>query len=490
MTTSRPSSLIIPSDVFDERNTNINSKNASLIQQGRSSSSSADSSYTKNLTKNENNSSLHSFVRTATSSTTTDSDFESEQDDQNQSQTQKSETNSQEQLSRRVKHFHKLFKSEIAGDIPDLIDSYVCAYQGDILLQGKMYITDRYLCFHSRIISYVTKHVYRWEQIEDVTKERVAFIFPTAIGIQLKHSDKKIIYASFLQRDQAFEKIHAVWSQAVNDMSSCDDEGSNMMHDGTLKATNHNEKTNSYKRNSYDIIDGPEENGILDMCIKNNNKRPTSLISTKNNSDKQQPKILTNSYNKKSSEKHTLVNEKLSNDSNEKNSNMHQTSRHSRCTKYEKKQNNVEKRNSSLVNHQRPKTNSVKYRQSQSQDRTTLSTDHQTVSHSNSSSTAVSNRNVPIIDSKLNGISTKDFSLINLSINFITQTVPSLIHHFRTLPLKMTTCILLFFLLLFLHAFYLMKVANRIEHRLQSLHHLWPSSSATKHSFVSNPKEL
>jgi hypothetical protein len=65
-----------------------------------------------------------------------------------------------------------------------IISSNVFFSLGDILLQGKMYITDRYLCFHSRIISYVTKHVYRWEQIENVSKERVAFIFPTAIGIK------------------------------------------------------------------------------------------------------------------------------------------------------------------------------------------------------------------------------------------------------------------------------------------------------------------
>ena len=73
-----------------------------------------------------------------------------------------------------------------------------------------MYITDQYLCFHSRIISYVTKHVHAWENIEQVTKERVAFIFPTAIGIKLKSSERKIIYASFLQRDQAFDKIISI----------------------------------------------------------------------------------------------------------------------------------------------------------------------------------------------------------------------------------------------------------------------------------------
>ena len=41
--------------------------------------------------------------------------------------------NREERKSRRVKRFHKLFKSEIKDHMPDLIDSYVCAYQGKLI---------------------------------------------------------------------------------------------------------------------------------------------------------------------------------------------------------------------------------------------------------------------------------------------------------------------------------------------------------------------
>ncbi|CAF0810870.1 unnamed protein product [Adineta ricciae] len=477
MATSRPSSLIIPSEVVDVTNSSTGLAKTSTAKPERSSSSSVDSSSAINNNTSDNISSSQNFVRTTTSSTTTESDLESEHGDQNRSREQKSDSNSQEQLSRRMKHFQKLFKSEIQGEMPELIDSYVCAYQGDILLQGKMYITDRYLCFHSRIISYVTKHVYRWEQIQRVTRERVAFIFPTAIGIQLKHSEKKIIYASFLQRDQAFDKIESIRLQATNDMSSYDDDDSDIMNDGTLKPTNHNRQGKSYKRDSYDIVDGPEENGVLGMCLKNTNKRPTSIISTKSSNDKQQSKTLINSYSKKSSDRSTLTNQTVSNDSNESNLYSNQTSRSSRYTKHEKKQPNNEKRNNSLVNHHQSTSNSVKYRQSQNQSQERASVSHNQPTHSPSAPPSELTRNLSVTDSNSRGLLTKFLNLFVSSMNILLQIIPSSIQHARTLPLKTTVCIVLFLILLFFHAFYLMKVANRIENRLHSLHNLWPSSS-------------
>lgn len=81
----------------------------------------------------------------------------------------------------------------------------------------------------------------------------------------------------------------------------------------------------------------------------------------------------------------------------------------------------------------------------------------------------------------------KLLALIAPVVNLTSQTFLSLVHHVQTLPLKATTCMFLFLILLFFHAFYLMKVANRIEHRLQSLHHLWPSTNAP---LAPSPKNL
>jgi hypothetical protein len=192
-----------------------------------------------------------------------------------------------------------------------------------------MYITDRYLCFHSRIISYVTKHVYPWEQIENVTKERVAFIFPTAIGIQLKSANKKIIYASFLQRDQAFDKILSICSRFSNDSSSFQDDDENSLTNvgGTLKSinSNHRNYTDKIKKSKremhFEMPDEPEQDDVLQMCFNQekttHNKRQALAVSSKNSDEKQQSKKLINSDKKKSGSKNPHMDQILTSNSNE-----------------------------------------------------------------------------------------------------------------------------------------------------------------------------
>jgi len=209
-----------------------------------------------------------------------------------------------------------------------------------------MYITDHYLCFHSRIISYVTKHVYRWEQIENITKERVAFIFPTAIGIKLKSSGKKIIYASYLQRDQAFDKIISICSRFSNDSNSLQDDDENCLtHSGTLKAINSNHKKSKHN-NHYETPDESEHDNVLQMCLgqtrtnnnnnNNNNKRRLQSVSSKSSENKQQQqsKKLFNSDKKKTNFQNSNNDENLSNDLNENN----QADRKSRCSRNQQKQ--------------------------------------------------------------------------------------------------------------------------------------------------------
>lgn len=173
MATSRPNSMIIPPGIFDETNINgskniLQKKDSQSLRSphlpmttttsslpvnnpihAHSSSSSLDSAGAKNAISTEKNLLGQINSMTTISSTTTDSELESEQeeiyDDDNHfadssnpsakvhrtkydSHSQK--THEQEQLSRRVKHFRKLFQSELADQMPELIDSYVCAYQG------------------------------------------------------------------------------------------------------------------------------------------------------------------------------------------------------------------------------------------------------------------------------------------------------------------------------------------------------------------------
>lgn len=54
-----------------------------------------------------------------------------------------------------------------------------------------------------------------------------------------------------------------------------------------------------------------------------------------------------------------------------------------------------------------------------------------------------------------------------------------LFNQWKVSPMKISLVLLFFLLILILHSFYLIKLAYRIEHRLQSLHHHWPSTATS-----------
>ncbi|CAM4746365.1 unnamed protein product [Rotaria magnacalcarata] len=524
MANSRPVSVLSqPNSASDEANINglknnpqnketssarssIQKSPTNNIRNANSSSSSIDSAGAKNTIFAENKTSTQTNSNTIVSWTTTDSDLESEQDgrsnnDNNslesnsvkkqiqRSQTlsrhdngqQKNETNSQEQLSRRVKHFQKLFRSEIHDDMPELIDSYVCAYQGDILLQGKMYITDRYLCFHSRIISYVTKHVYRWEQIENVTKERVAFIFPTAIGIQLRHSGKKIIYASFLQRDQAFDKIVSMCSRFNNDINSLqNDDDNRLMQDGTLKAINR-----------------PEQEDVLQMCLGSNatsnnsnvKRRPqssTSKISDNKQQSKQSKKLFNS--DKKKQFKSSSLNPTVPKNLNESIPDNNELNRNSSSNNTQEQEADAPLTDNPVVfRHSRNGPLRSNRSRSRSRERTlSPATRTSNMLSSIPSTSSITTPDSSIINSDTDGIAGKYSRIIILSLISIVKLIMAylllLFNRFKTYPIKTSLILLICIAILIFHSFYLINLAYRIENRLQSLHNIWPSSSSTKNS--------
>jgi len=142
--------------------------------------------------------------------------------------------------------------------------------------------------------------------------------------------------------------------------------------------------------------------------------------------------------------------------------------------------------NSSSAHHG-AKNASLKVRQSHSQDRT-LSQSNENISRSNSSPTLVPTINPPITNTQSDGILSKLLNTKIPFINLIIQSILSIFHYLRASPSRKLTVILLVLTILFLHAFYLMKIANRIENQLQSLHMQWTSSK--RDSFSSKTKGL
>ncbi|KAG8813778.1 hypothetical protein FRC17_001432 [Serendipita sp. 399] len=108
---------------------------------------------------------------------------------------------------KRNQDFHELFPQVPADDY--LIDDYGCALQRDILVQGRIYVSENHICFHANIFGWVTDLIIPVSGITAVEKKMTAFVIPNAIGITERTN--KHTFASFLARDTAYDVIYSVW---------------------------------------------------------------------------------------------------------------------------------------------------------------------------------------------------------------------------------------------------------------------------------------
>nr|ODN96044.1 hypothetical protein L204_03735 [Cryptococcus depauperatus CBS 7855] len=83
--------------------------------------------------------------------------------------------------NRRNSDFHSLFQIVEPEDY--LIDDYGCALSKDILVQGRLYISENYLCFHANIFGWTTDVVIPFADVRGVEKKMTALVIPNAIGI-------------------------------------------------------------------------------------------------------------------------------------------------------------------------------------------------------------------------------------------------------------------------------------------------------------------
>jgi hypothetical protein len=108
---------------------------------------------------------------------------------------------------RRNKDFHSLFKSVPEDDY--LIEDYSAALQKEILLHGRLYVSEGHLCFSSNILGWVTNLVISFDEVVSVEKKSTAVVFPNAIVIQTLHA--RNVFASFLARDSTYDLIIGIW---------------------------------------------------------------------------------------------------------------------------------------------------------------------------------------------------------------------------------------------------------------------------------------
>lgn len=109
--------------------------------------------------------------------------------------------------SKRNKDFHQLFRSVPEDDY--LIEDYSAALQKEILLQGRLYVSEGHICFSSNIFGWVTNLVISFDEVLSVEKKNTAVVFPNALVITTPHA--RNTFASFVARDSTYELLIGIW---------------------------------------------------------------------------------------------------------------------------------------------------------------------------------------------------------------------------------------------------------------------------------------
>ncbi|RCN41770.1 GRAM domain protein, partial [Ancylostoma caninum] len=102
----------------------------------------------------------------------------------------------------RAAQYRRLFGAKIGPDPDEFLASYSCAYQREILCQGRMYISQRHICFYANIFGWETNLVVPVSEIAAITKEKAAKIFPNSIQIEMK-DETRYFFASFVNREKS-----------------------------------------------------------------------------------------------------------------------------------------------------------------------------------------------------------------------------------------------------------------------------------------------
>ncbi|PIG69152.1 GRAM domain protein [Aspergillus arachidicola] len=108
---------------------------------------------------------------------------------------------------KRNRDFHQLFRSVPEDDY--LIEDYSCALQREIILAGRIYVSEGHICFSSNILGWVTTLVISFDEIVAIEKESTAMVFPNAIAIQTLHA--RHTFRSLLSRESTYDLMVNIW---------------------------------------------------------------------------------------------------------------------------------------------------------------------------------------------------------------------------------------------------------------------------------------
>eukprot|EP00742_Colponemidia_sp_Colp-10_P007997 GILJ01008629.1.p1 GENE.GILJ01008629.1~~GILJ01008629.1.p1 ORF type:complete len:495 (+),score=60.65 GILJ01008629.1:84-1487(+) len=110
-----------------------------------------------------------------------------------------------------VRKLFRLPSSEV------IFEDFSCALYKRILLHGRMFLTENYICFYSKIFGFETKEV--------IPLEKCSALQKTSHGIEIRmEPDQAWMFASFADRSEVYSLIETLWKRSRQDDVEDDNE--------------------------------------------------------------------------------------------------------------------------------------------------------------------------------------------------------------------------------------------------------------------------
>ncbi|XP_026537591.1 GRAM domain-containing protein 1C isoform X2 [Notechis scutatus] len=176
--------------------------------------------------------------------------------------------------SSTYKYRNEEFKKQFSHlpDLERLVVDYACALQKDILLQGRLYLSENWICFYSNIFRWETMISIALKDITFMTKEKTARLIPNAI--QIATEGEKFFFTSFSARDRTYLNIFRLWQNALLEKKLTKQEFWQLVHQsyGSELGLNIEEMESIYSSS--------EENGQLrsNLSDESGDKEPAKAV--------------------------------------------------------------------------------------------------------------------------------------------------------------------------------------------------------------------
>ncbi|KAL3895450.1 MAG: hypothetical protein SGCHY_004692 [Lobulomycetales sp.] len=191
------------------------------------------------------------------------------------------------QFVAKNKEVHRIFRQLPEDDY--YVGEAVCALQKEILLQGKLYLTERHFCFHANIFGFVTSLMIPIADVHRVEKRKTILI---SNAISVSTNDAWYFFTSLMNRDKTFDKmisLRKAFLAAPSPPRGSEREDGEGLDDTAVEARN----AIDFSQSSYsscdddDDDDDDEEDDVNDrVSDKNDTTPPTTEKKTQGRSRK------------------------------------------------------------------------------------------------------------------------------------------------------------------------------------------------------------